>query len=151
MNLDKPGHLLKTDALLRKCSYLSVTTFSKNSFSYHFQENRDSNSIPVGIPSSNKLPSSEGLLPIDDSSDININLMLDANLECAEIDDSFMLVDKLPFDEEMEVELKDECSLPETQFPPAILSTSTQQFNRKGPVSAGKQAGKKKLPKRVRQ
>lgn len=77
--------------------------------------------------------------------------MLDANLECGEIDDSFMLVDKLPFDEEMEVELKDECSLPETQFPPAILSTSTQQFNRKGLVSAGKPAGKKKLPKRVRQ
>lgn len=97
------------------------------------------------LPSNAQADNEEMLSPDPALSlDINISLNLEANinLDCGELDDTYDLNDKLPFDEEMEVELKgDEFSIP----PPFSDSLSTPlPIAKKATVSGGKQAGKRK-------
>ena len=99
--------------------------------------------------SSNQLPSNEDMLSsISDpnlSLDINININLE---ECNALEDSYDLGGKLPFDEEMEVELKEDEFSNTPQFSDS-LSISTLPIAKKTTVSAGKQAGKRRLSRRV--
>ena len=103
----------------------------------------------VTLLSSNQLAGNEDMLSsISDhnlSLDISININLD---ECNELDDSYDLGEKLPFDEEMEVELKEDEFSSAPQFSDS-LSISTVPIAKKTTVSAGKQAAKRKLSRRV--
>jgi hypothetical protein len=96
--------------------------------------------------SSNQLPGNEDILSsIADpnvSLDISINLNLEANINM-ELDDSYDIGEKLPFDEEMEVELKGDEFSTTPQFSD-LLSTHTLPIAKKTTVSAGKQAGKRR-------
>ena len=106
------------------------------------------------LSSPSQLQGNEVMLPsMSDPSlslDININLDLEANvnIDCSvESVDSYEMGEKLPFDEEMEVELKDdEFSPTTTQFPDSLASTPV--IAKKSTVSAGKQGGKRKLGSR---
>jgi hypothetical protein len=102
-----------------------------------------------------QLPGNEDMLSsISDPNlplDININMNLEDNMsmDCSELDDSYDLGEKLPFGDEMEVELKGDEFASTPQFP-SSLPTPTVAFSKKTTVSAGKQGGKRKLSRRVR-
>ena len=79
------------------------------------------------------------------SLDMNINI----NIDCSELDDSYDLGEKLPFDEEMEVELKDDEFSSTPQFSNSLQTPTANIAKKANVVSAGKQAGKRKLARRV--
>ena len=100
-----------------------------------------------------QLPGNEDMLsPISDPSlalGININLNLDDGIDCPVLDDPYDLGEKLPFSDEMEVELKVDEFSTTSQFPDS-LPAPTLPFSKKTSVSAGKQAGKRRWSRRVR-
>ena len=92
--------------------------------------------------SSSQLSGNEDMLP--SLSDPNISM--DVNLsfgEGSELDDSYDLGEKLPFDDEMEVDLTEDKFLSTAQFSDP-LRAPTQTISKKTPVNAVKQAGKRK-------
>ncbi len=101
---------------------------------------------------SNQLPGNEDMLSDPNLSlDISINLNLEdnMNMDCSELDDSYDLGVKLPFGDEMEVELKgDEFSNP-PQFPHLLPTPTLPISGKKTTLSAGKQAAKRKWSRRV--
>lgn len=74
------------------------------------------------------------------------SLPLDINMDCSELVDPYDLGEKLPFDEEMEVELKEDEFSSTSQFPDSL--TPRQPIVKKISVSGGKQGGKRKLTSR---
>ncbi|XP_028398675.1 LOW QUALITY PROTEIN: histone-lysine N-methyltransferase 2C-like [Dendronephthya gigantea] len=104
---------------------------------------------PAVIPSNNQLPGSEDMLSSMTDSSLSLDMNINMNIDCGELDDSYDLGEKLPFDEEMEVELKDDEFSTTAQFSNS-LQAPTPIISKKANVSGGKQAGKRKLARRPR-
>lgn len=101
------------------------------------------------LSSHNQLPGGEDMLSSIADPSLSLDMNININIDCSELDDSYDLGEKLPFDEEMEVELKDDEFSSTPQFSNSLQTPTANIAKKANVVSAGKQAGKRKLARRV--